>query len=79
MHIKANFLNKNFERLRDPLQVFFAKILQKMNFFQIFLHIWNQLDELIWKMVLFFNFEQNLISDKQKSNFWSKQITCNSF
>ena len=56
-HIKPTFLNKNFERLRDLLQVFFAKILQKMNFFQIFLHIWNQLYELVRKMVLIFQFD----------------------
>ena len=61
VHIQPTFLNKKIERLRDLLQVFYAKILQKMNFFQIFLHIWNQLDELVRKMVLIFQFDQFLI------------------
>ena len=76
IHIKATFLNKNFERLRDPLQVFFAKILQKMNFFQIFLHIWNQLDELVRKMVLIFQFDQFLI---MAFFGWNGQILTTSF
>ena len=76
IHIKATFLNKNFERLRDLLYVFFAKILQKMNFFQIFLHIWNQLDELVRKMVLIFQFDQFLIT----AFFgWNGQILTTSF
>ena len=61
IHIRVNFFNKKFERLRDSLQVFPSKFLQKMKFFQIFFHIWNQLDELVGKMVLFFKFDQNFI------------------
>ena len=72
MHIQPIFLNKKFERLRDSVKVFLTEFLQKTNFFPMFLHFWNQLDELIWKMVLFFNFDQFLISDKQKSNFYNK-------
>ena len=72
IRIQANFLNKKIERLRDSVEVFLAEFLQKMNFFQIFLHFWNQLDELIWKTVLFFSFDKFLISDKQKSIFRNK-------
>ena len=78
IHIKATFLNKNFERLRDPLQVFFVKILQKMNFFQIFLHIWNQLDELVRKMVLIFQFDQFSILAflAEMGKFWLLYFDC---
>ena len=72
MHIESTLLNKKSERLRDSIRAVLAEFLQKINFFQVFLHFWNQLDELVWKMVLFFNFEEILISDMQKSNFWSK-------
>ena len=72
MHIQPTFLNKKIERLRDSVKVFLTEFLQKINFFQIFLHIWNQLDELVWKMVLFFHFDEFLISDMQKHNFRNK-------
>ena len=72
MHIQPTFLNKKIERLRDSKKVLWTEFLQKINFFQIVLHFWNQLDELIWKMVLFFNFDENLISDKQKFNYRNK-------
>ena len=75
MHIQQTFLNKKNERLRDFVKVFLAEFLHKINFFQIFLHFCNQLDELVWKMVLFFNFDEVLISNKQKSNFRNKWIT----
>ena len=76
IHIKATFINKNVGRLLDLLRVFFAKILQKMNFFQIFLHIWNQLDELVRKMVLIFQFDQFLI---MAFFGWNGQILTTSF
>ena len=77
MHITPNFLNKKFERLRAFLVVFLAKFLQKINFFQKFLHFWNRLDELVGKMVLFFHFDELhilafLALDCLKSNFKMK-------
>ena len=54
IHMQATLYNKKFERLSDFLKVYFTKFLQKIIIFQIFLHILNRLDELIWKMVLFF-------------------------
>ena len=71
------FLNKKFERLRAFLVVFLAKFLQKINFFQKFLHFWNRLDELVGKMVLFFHFDELhilafLALDCLKSNFKMK-------
>ena len=77
MHITPNFLNKKFERLRAFLVVFLAKFLQKINFFQKFLHFWNRLDELAGKMVLFFHFDELhilafLALDCLKSNFKMK-------
>ena len=57
--------------------VFLAKFLQKINFFQKFLHFWNRLDELVGKMVLFFHFDELhilafLALDCLKSNFKMK-------
>ena len=57
-YTQATILNKKLERLRDSYSVFWAKFVQKINFFQIFLHFQNQLDELIGKMVLFFQFDE---------------------
>ena len=56
--IKSNFLNKKNLTAGEPVLVFWGKFFQKMNFFQKFLHFWNQLNELVGKMVFFFKFDQ---------------------
>ena len=44
--------------VNEPVQVFLGIFFQKINFFQKFWHFWNQLNELVGKMVLLFQFDK---------------------
>ena len=44
--------------VNEPVQVFLGIFFQKINFFQKFWHFWNQLNELVGKMVLLFKFDE---------------------
>ena len=79
--IKCNFLKKKNPTASEPVLVFWGNFFQKMNFFQKFWHFWNQLNELIGKMVLFLKFDQlsflALLSWKCQiltSSFWPKSL-----